>query len=323
MSDLQRFVALLASRLGEDEHLTSCAFVGDPANQPRESWSASTVWKKDGRWLVKGNPAMNRYITVAAFRVDPTSGRLFRQMDFYAGTVALMVDDVGTKVKAEDLADVVPTAIIETSKGNYQYWYVFEELCRSKPMMDALADSFVAKYTSDGKDPGMKGVTRVGRVPDSTNAKASCGPDGWAVRLAAFNPVAIYTPKWLAAELGISLQVRAQAAAPTTGDAAKEERRARFAEIKPHLHPKRDQPNNRGWTEIVCPWVWDHTGAANNGASICEPNEFNRWFGGFQCHHGHCVDKEWKDVDDWFTEEHTELLEAVNAAASDNIEDYL
>jgi hypothetical protein len=318
--DLQKFVALLTSRLKPGEFLTSSGFVGDPTKQPPRSWAASQVRSYNGRWLVKGSPEWNRYITVAAFRPDPETGRIARQMELYAGTVALMVDDVGTKIDFQKLR-LPPTAAIETSAGNFQLWYVFEKLCRGKGLMDALVEAFVVKFAG-GVDPGMKGVTRVGRVPESTNGKPSCGPNRWPVRLVTFRPGLLYTPELLARAWGLNItpKMKRHRQEPT-----EEELRARvrrFNEVKARLQLKSTAPNRKGRTDVVCPWIEEHTGRQNNGASIFEPSPGrledggNDWFGGFKCHHGHCADKHWRDVDDLVAEDVAEYLQEINAAAS-------
>jgi len=74
---------------------------------------------------------------------------------------------------------------------------------------------------------------------------------------------------------------------------------------------KRSHPDPSGWTEISCPWVDEHTNAANNGAGIREPAPENSYFGSFVCHHGSHIDRGWRELTDWVAEQAAEELDAI------------
>ena len=62
-------------------------------------------------------------------------------------------------------------------------------------------------------------------------------------------------------------------------------------------------PDKSGWIEIRCPWVDEHTDRADTGAAIRKPAEENDYYGAFQCHHGHCKDKTWREQAEWIGDE--------------------
>jgi hypothetical protein len=75
---------------------------------------------------------------------------------------------------------------------------------------------------------------------------------------------------------------------------------------------KRDHPDPSGWTEMSCPWVGDHTNAADTGAAVREPSAENEFCGAFRCHHGHCSGRGWQQLTDWVADEAIERTEAAN-----------
>jgi hypothetical protein len=85
-----------------------------------------------------------------------------------------------------------------------------------------------------------------------------------------------------------------------------------YAWLKSHGMLKRENFNLAGWIDMQCPWISDHTGGADSGAAIAKPNDENGYYGGFQCHHGHCVDKGWRELTEWVTEQQVEELEHAN-----------
>ena len=93
-----------------------------------------------------------------------------RKVNFRAMHV-VMIDDIGTKVPHSQIA-VEPSVLVETSPDNFQAWYFLQRPERDRLRAELLIDRMIgAGLTKDAKDPGMRGVTRYGRLPVGRNGK--------------------------------------------------------------------------------------------------------------------------------------------------------
>jgi hypothetical protein len=186
--------------------------------------------------------------------------------------------------------------------------------------LDGVIRAFIAGKLL-GADPGMSGVTRVGRVPSFMNAKAKYAtansPGGFRVRALTRTDVR-YTTDELLAAFGLSIMGRREVRPKLTTETALE-RNAAFEQAYKFLAQrqmlKRTFPDPSGWTEMSCPWVSDHTAQADTGAAIREPAAENDFYGAFRCHHGHCAEKGWADLTDWISDLAGEELSEANAQA--------
>lgn len=308
-ADARAFLAALGARMGPDERLITCGFPGDPGDATPSHWKPRPWGPKSSGW---GFPtSWNGYVTVGAFgRAEDGSWR--RRAGCYMGGLALMVDDVGTKVPRAAVQSLQPSAIVTTSPGNEQWWYFLNEPERDAGRFDALIRAFIAGPLG-GKDPGMASVTRVGRLPSFNNGKASYGGTFETV-LETLNERR-FSIEELVEEFCLELVGR-RGSLPRIVPEDGEARIANFYEIKSFLSSagmlKRDSPDRDGWTEMTCPWVEGHTGAVDNGAAIREPNEENGFHGAMRCHHGSCAGRGWRDLTEWVAEEAAEMLERIN-----------
>lgn len=304
MDDNVAFLNDLARGLTADERLILCGFGGDPYSAGPTAWRPRP-WApgKD----VPFSKQDNAYVTVGAFK-KAGDGTYRRRTETFTAGLALMVDDVGTKVNENAVADMQPTWKIETSPGNEQWWYLLHEPCRDMARFDGLIRAFIHGKLL-GADPGMSGVTRVGRLPGHLNGKKAY--NGWTTRVTECNGT-----RWSPEELleGFGLQImgrRVRLEKLPTEEAI--ERNRMFMNVYKWLDQrnmlKRHEPDPSGWTEMRCPWVDGHTGGVDNGAAIREPAAENDFYGAFRCHHGHCVNKGWADLTDWVNEESIEELE--------------
>jgi hypothetical protein len=311
MGDAERFLQALAGKLPDDERLILCGFVGDPETAGPTAWRPRP-WRP-GREIVL-SPKANGYVTVGSFR-RAGDGSFRRRTETFAAGLALMVDDVGTKVPlgsmvAENGYPILPpSAIVETSPGNFQWWYFLAEPERDMVRFDGVIRAFISGKLL-GADPGMSGVTRVGRIPGFVNGKAK--HNGWVVRLVTLDDRRYTIGEMLDAfKLTINGRRVIREQLPTE-DAI--ERNRAFSGVFKFLGQrgmlKKEHPDPSGWTEMSCPWIGDHTNGADTGAAIREPAAENDYYGAFRCHHGHCADKGWSELTEWINELAAEELAA-------------
>lgn len=311
MSEANEFLlALCAEKLPYDEMLILCGFPGDPAQ------AGPSAWRPRG-WVpgmkIPYGPKANAYATVATFRQAP-DGSWRRRGETFAAGRALMVDDVGTKVDPALVAGVPPSCRVETSPGNEQWWYFLSEPERDAAKFDGVIRAFISGKLL-GSDPGMSGVTRVGRIPGFWNGKPAY--NGWQVAMRDLSDRRFTLDELLA---GFSLKIngRRETATKLHSAVAQERNRAfmaayKFLEQRGML--KRDEPDPSGWIEMKCFNLSEHTGGVDNGCAIREPAPENEYYGALKCNHGHCVNLGWKDLTEWISEQAAEELE--DAASAD------
>lgn len=305
----KEFLNALTGRALADERFIVCAFVGDPNTAGFHAWRPRPL-------RPRGEPPdlrkeANAYVTVASFGRSGDGSFRRRAENFSAGW-ALMVDDVGTKVDPAKVDFVAPSAKIETSRGNYQYWYMLDEGERDFGRFDGAIRAFIADRLA-AADPGMAGVNRVGRIPGFTNGKPAA--EGWRVAMRELVDLR-YPLGELLDRFRLSIRGRREPRRErlTTEDAFA--RNERFEVVLEWLRRRRmirrGDFDPSGWLEIECPWIDEHTARAATGAAIREPHEDNGWTGAFKCNHGHCADRGWAELSDWIAEVAGEELLAAN-----------
>jgi hypothetical protein len=297
-STARAFIRALAPDLPTDERLILCGFPGDPFTAPKDAWRPRP-WRPGDK--IPFGPSCNAYVCVSSFRAGPDGFR--RRKDNFAAGRCLMIDDVGTKVQRAQVQHLKPSAIVETSQGNEQWFYFFREPERDRERFDNLIKAFIAGRLLGAKDPGMGSVTRVGRLPGFTNGKPA--NNGWQTRLLDLNEQRFSVQHLLAAfGLKEAAAAQRQSVSMSRADALRRVRIYLAAEkyLRERGMLKGNQPDRSGWTECTCPWLEEHTGRADTGAAICEPGPQNNFRGGFKCHHGHCDGRGWRDVVEWMTE---------------------
>lgn len=309
MSDAIDFLDMLGCNMPRSERLIFCGFPGDPNTAPSRAWRPRP-WRPGEPLPINPN-ATNGYITVSSFRQSPDK-TWRRRTDLFGHGLAVMVDDVGTKVQrgVVQRASIEPSAVIETSPGNEQWWW-FLQPTTDKVMFDAVIKAFIEQRLL-GDDPGMNGVNRVGRVPGYINGKEKYG--GWRVKTLSLDP-RFYTIDAVRDAFKLKLEPRRRRRSRAPGDAHDRVKlfMTQYEWMKAMGVLKHERPNAGGWVEIHCPWRDEHTMKADTGAAISMPNEENEWYGGFQCHHGHCIDRTWVDLCEWINDINFEELEAINA----------
>ena len=324
MTDAERFLlALSRDDMPQDERMILCAFVGDPNTAGTHAWRPRPY--KPGNEIVIHERA-NGYVTVASFK-KAQDGTFRRRQDCFGAGLALMVDDIGTKVDAKSSW---PRASIEveTSPGNFQWWYLLSERCTDIERFDGVIRAFIEGQLL-GADPGMAGVTRVGRLPGFVNGKPKYFADGkpWICMMREFEPERRYSIDDLLRSFDLEITgskyagKKTQLITPETYERSKQ-----FADFYKFLHRRgmvksKHGPDRSGWIQIHCPWTDEHTGSADTGAAIREPAPENDGYGAFRCHHGHCQSRGWSDLTSWINSEATTELAEVNDPGFDALGD--
>jgi hypothetical protein len=270
------------------------AFLNDPTVSTPRDW-AGWPWSP-GQRIPRYFRSHNAYLTVSAFEPDARTGESRRRKAQFHALHAVMIDDLGTKVD-DDKLRLPPSVMLETSPGNKQaYLFVAQDIdAQDRLMCERLIDEMVAHgLTTSGLDPGMKGVTRYGRLPVGINNKAKYVEKlghPFKVRCEVFEPTRRYTVAEIAAAWQLDLSKREpqrKVISITPEIAAMNDRRfAAMLQAFQILGTYKGRIGAGPWHEIMCPWVHEHTGKADSGAALAEPNAENNFQGGFRCHHGH------------------------------------
>jgi hypothetical protein len=299
MTDAITFLNALAVGLPDDERLILCGFVGDPNQAGSREWRPRP-WRP-GEHIPFGE-ACNGYVAISSYKKSP-DGTWRRKQETFAAGRALMIDDVGvldgTNTARVDVNSIRfrPSAIIETSPNNFHYWYLLREPLGDQEKLKGLVEAFIAKKLA-GKDPGMAGANRVGRLPGFANTKKKYG--GFTTRLVELNDRR-FTVEHLLTAFNLKIAPPPKLVPPKPGEEAV--RRAAYETVerwlRRHDNLLRNRPDMSGWTDMRCPWIDNHSDRANTGAAIHQPARENGMTGAFRCHHAGCADKHWRELNDY------------------------
>lgn len=291
----KQFLEALFRDMSADCRATLHTFTGDPKDV--KGWRAMPWALSKG--LPTLNPFANNYTSVSSFH-STAEGQFYRRKVLFAGLHCVMIDDLGTKLPMGDLK-LKPSALIETSPGNFQAWLFLEEPIRTIAGAETLIEQMIQAGISAEMDPGMGGVTRVARVPVGANGKAKYrGPKNevWEQRVAEAALDLRYTPESIADAYGLDLTPRREAPPPPPPRAGIDIERATVVKwLKVLGHHKEEM--RPGYHEIICPWLFEHSDKSATGTYYTEPEGLNSWQGGFMCHHGHCGERDINDLIGW------------------------
>lgn len=338
----RELIAILLEMVPEGAALVGCERWGDP--QAQKGFPMKPI-----RYLEFFRPKSNNYLCQCA--VFPRHGCRetycfgketcwHRESTDFAAGLLLMIDDLTDdpallakrhpktgKPKHYPLSVIdglPPTALIETSPGNFQAYYVFDAPVLDAALFRALIEGFINKQ---GYDTGMAGINRIGRPGFGVNGKEEHkDANGWPfrVRFAAWDSSRRYSPEAIAKGLGISLasatiQMRSARIASSEDI---QERIETFNYTEKALErlglaDPAEGYDADGWRDIDCPWMDGHSGKSDaqraSGTAIREPSPLtfgpdgksigNDWYGSFKCFHGGCIDKKWRDLTEWISEQ--------------------
>jgi len=268
-------------------HVTD--FIYDPGAIPRDKHLIA--WKGDYYCRYNLAQGTNQYFTISTFYCDDHN-QARRRKSLFRQTHCIVLDDVKEKLSMDQVQKLPsPSWILETSQGSEQWGYILNTPCTDRNRVENLLDGLVANgLAPDGKDPGMKGVTRYLRLPEGVNSKLSKLVNGrpWQCRMLLWNPFDTVTMEQLAEPFLVNL------------DALRREHRLDGATAISD-HPLINIPNvihikevrSDGRFDIRCPWVEEHTGADDSGSAVFTNDDGSI---GFKCHHGACQHRTGRDL---------------------------
>lgn len=242
------------------------------------------------KWPCNTNATnLNWYTLPSLYQPDET-GRFRAKKEFAVSVHAVMVDDVGTKVSAERFISCPPSWSIETSPGNCQHGYIFNEPITDLDVADNLKEKLIEAGLCDSGANG--GTARWMRLPVAINGRPKYGNPSPKCRLVQWRPGLKYAVEDLYSAFGLHQQKAAppnNSAAPNlNGPIVQKKLNDDAALVIEALQAKGLYKTalGSGKHDITCPWVNGHTDASDNGAAYFEPNQ-KYPTGGFKCHHSH------------------------------------
>lgn len=233
----------------------------------------------------------NQYFTISTFNPDE-HGDARRRKALYRSTHCIVLDDVREKLSIAEVSKLpAPSWILETSKGSEQWGYILNEPCTDRAKVENLLDGLVANgLAPEGRDPGMKGVTRYVRLPEGYNTKASRYIDGkpFKCRMIEWQPFNTVTLQQLAEPFHVDLDAPRR---ESRVDGAAQVDDHPLLQIPDLIHIK--EVRSKGRFDITCPWVDEHTHQDDSGSAVFTNGDGTI---GFKCHHGACQDRTGADL---------------------------
>ena len=286
------FVAAVFPQILDGAFVAVCSKAGDPAVG---GWTAS----RSGSVIENLTAEKNNFVGCSSFY--PGEDGSFRALKGqFAACHFLMLDDLGTKVPLDRLADFELSWLIETSPGNYQGGIILAEPVTEGAVAVRLLNAVIDAGLCDAGATGP--LSRWARLPVAINGKPKhVDGDGspFTCRLVEYRPDKRYTPQ----EIVDSLQLELAPAGRPKKEAKPvvDHSRNLGNEVDDVLTPKAAEnpvvsalkarglyktPLGSGRHDVTCPWTNEHTDAADTGAAYFEPDELYP-LGGFCCQHSH------------------------------------
>ena len=276
------FLAAIFNAAPEGARPGIVSFPGNPATVPSKAWFARSA-------PAATSATDNNYFGVSSYYNDDR-GHFRRTKKSFAALQAVMLDDLGTKIKMDRLPQSLPLSwLIETSPGNYQGGFILAD-----PVIDAgLADRLMQAVIDAGLcDPGANGPTaRLARLPVAINGKHD---PVFECRLTAWAPERRYSVQELVDGLGLKLPAAGRPkknSAPPRDSASEDDVFIPAPDENPVVAALKvkglyKSPLGSGKHDITCPWCSEHTDGIDGGTAYFEPDD-GFPLGGFKCLHGH------------------------------------
>lgn len=258
-----------------------------------------------------------------------------RTKDNFVGMVAIMVDDVGdadgtmgpgAKIQASKIT-LAPSWKVCTSPNCWQYWYVLDTMCTEREIAERFIDDLVKSgLTSDAKDPGMRGVSRVGRLPMGLNNKPKYRVSADGTHLDA---PSVYGADFTGERFSLLQIANAFGIADVYRPIERRAFGTQYSDIDavPAIYRLTEQflqemgmvkHDGGSVLEISCPWLSGHSskgdGPDDSGSKYFRPAVENGFKGGFYCWHSKCEGKHIRHLTSWVEEQaHKMVLEREKA----------
>ena len=254
---------------------------------PRYTWPAYKPTHKRG-------DGESWFLSTGSFIVDRfKNGKPSASSANCTHTLFIMLDDIGEMKHYVDKSFVVktpplpPTAIVETSPGNYQWWYAYRE----QPTVEEHTALLNALIAGEYCDRGATNPVRNCRLPGSVNVKP--GREAFVCREVEFHPEREYTVQEICDAFGVRL-----------GEISPLPQNIRLTDtgtddVLTWLNEQglvTESVNGSGWCGIVCPNHAEHT----NGDIQARYMPQSR---AFCCYHGHCENLDSNYFCDWVAEQ--------------------
>lgn len=295
------FLRLMFGAALDDAFVCSNTTPPDTDNELAKAgmWGGGPIEFSRGLYL---NPQRQNYTCVSSFRRDE-EGIYCRQIEYFQGLHFLVLDDIGTKITVDPrtLGLGEPTAIIETSPGNHQWFYRLSE-----PVHDVSVASFLTKQVLakpvQGQlltDQGAKGITRLCKLPQGRNLKLALGQP-WQNRLVSWRPELAYSAQEIAGWFGQSLDQVPQINALPAAAAEQSGEHPLIQALQAAGLLKSAQQKGSGWWDITCHQHRLHTKALDDGTAV-KVRADGSWT--WKCLHGHCASQTPRDLYRWLLEQ--------------------
>ncbi len=241
------------------------------------------------------DPQRQNYTCVSSFQRDE-EGVYRRQIEFFQGLHFLVLDDIGTKVQVDPrtLGFGDPTAIIETSPGNHQWFYRLSEPVRDVSLAHFLTKQVLATPVQGQlmTDQGAKGITRLCKLPQGRNLKLALGQP-WQNRLVSWRPELAYSAWEVAGWFGHNLDHVPPIHAMPAATALLSGEHPLIEALQEAELLKSAQQKSSGWWDIQCPQHHLHTKGVDDGTAV-KVRADGSWT--MKCQHGHCADFKARDL---------------------------
>ncbi len=271
----QEFLQVLFGEEWTKVHVTS--FTDDPSAIAVDRRGLCWAGGPASRLLRGMREGSNQYFCISLF----TDGK--RRRAEFDGCFVIVADDVSEKIPTENAERLpTPTYKLRTSEGSEQWGWVLDTVEEDRGRVDRLLDGLVTQgLVPNGKDPGMKGVTRYVRLPGGTNTKRS--RSNFKCEMLEWSPNVMVRIESLASCFDIDLD------ADDT-----------FRDVSSVCDVVGDYPDHPiwgevkvtgygadGWVRIDCPNAAEHSHGDPSGAAVRIMSDGSVQF---CCHHGHCED---------------------------------
>lgn len=276
------WIAFLFDDLPENALPMGCSFAFDPKDvsteESRKKWGCSPLpvgmklFKKG--FSSRYSPDYNNYVGISSFYPD-AEGMYLKRDTHFAALHAIMIDDIGPKVSIDKIV-VMPSLLVETSKGNFQAWYKLDPVVRSLESANMLVSAFVNALNHDGSS-----VTRLGRLPVGSNTKGG-GVVPQVVRAA---PLTRHNPMDLVKAFSLTLK---KPEARNVIPHPMADLTARWL----HENGYVIRAKENGWLSLHCP-LGTHDDDGATGYLPPTPSKPN---GHFHCPHAKCANKGTSDL---------------------------